>query len=368
MPKVHSIQEVAQRIKEKYGRVPNQRNLAKLAANKSFNPNSLSPKQVVLLIRALNLRRLPLSTEKESLARVLLERNQNVLGHERLSLGEIAKRVGHKDAPVSTSVLKKLNSGVRESISAKGGKVTKFTASSKQHDTTLLPRLRTLLASNWNISFEDALKNLGVTKFVFQDNLPKYKTNFASEVVRATKSAIEAFDARTQRKLSNAELATKLHISESKVKEYRKRRGRKAGVAVRVMHLNDESLAFLSAFSSPENGSLSVHALSLLTGASNLTLLNSLTQLKRKGLIWEVDYNGSGRYSISHKGISLMNGANGRAHDAPRRLSAFSLEKLNQIHDRLIDAKLAAGVDVPINAISTLNKMIKIKEREKLKL
>ncbi len=291
----YSISQVAKRIEEKYGRIPNQRNLAKLALTKSFDPKSLSPRQVISLIRAMNLRKLPLSSEKEALVKNLLERNQTVLAHERLSLSEIARRVGHKDAPVSTSMLKKVNAKIRESIQSKGGTATKFTASSKHHDLTLLPRLRTLLASNWNISFEDALKSLGVTKSVLQDNLPKYKTNFAGEVVRATKSAIEAFDARTQRKLSNAELATKLHISESKVKEYRKRRGRRSGVEVRVMHLNDESLAFLSAFSSPENGSLSVHALSLLTNASRLTLLNSLTQLKKKGLVWEVDYNGSGK-------------------------------------------------------------------------
>ena len=364
----YSISQVAKRVREKYGRVPNERNLKKLAQSKSLDPSSLSSRQVISLIQALNLRRLPLSSEKEALAFSLLKRNQTVLPHERLSLGEIAKRVGHRSAPISSSMLKKVNAKVRSSIESKGKTATKFTASAKQHDKTLLSRLRNLLASNWNISFEDALKSLGVSKTQLQDNLPKYKTNFSAEVVRATKGAIEAFDARTGRKLSNAELATKLHISESKVKEYRKRRGRQSGVAVRVRQLNDESLAFLSAFSSPQTGSLSLNGISALTGASQLTLQNSLSQLKRKGLVWEVDYKGSNRYCISNKGISLMNGANGRAHDAPRRLSTFSLEKLNQIHDRLIDAKLLAGVDVPMVAVSTLNEMIKIKERERIKI
>jgi len=368
MPQIHSISQVAQRIKEKYGRVPSNRTLTSVALKKSFDPKSLSPRQVISIIQSINLRRLPLSSEKEAQARVFLQRNQTVLPHERLSLSQIAQKISPSSAPISYTMLKRLNSGVRASVQSNGGKVTKFTASSKQHDKTLLPRLRNLLASNWNLSFEDALKTLKVTKSVFQDNLPKYKTNFAGEVVRATKSAIEAFDARTERKLSNAELATKLHISESKVKEYRKRRGRQSGVAVRVRQLNDESLAFLSAFSSPQTGSLSLNGISALTGASQLTLQNSLSQLKRKGLVWEVDYKGSNRYCISHKGISLMNGANGRAHDAPRRLSTFSLEKLNQIHDRLIDAKLLAGVDVPMVAVSTLNEMIKIKERERIKI
>lgn len=366
MARVYSISQVAKRIKEKYGRVPNERNLAKLAINKSFNPQSLSSRQVISIIRVLNLRKLPLSSEKEALAKNLFERNQVVLPHERLSLSEIAKRVGHKDAPISKSMLKKINAVVRKEVLAKGGSVSKFTSSSKKHDSTILPRLRTLLVSNLNISFEDALKSLGVSKSVLQDNLPKYKTNFAGEVVRATKNAIEAFDVKTQRKLSNAEIAAKLRISESKVKEYRKRRGRESGVAVRVMRLNDEALVFLSAFSSPKTGSLSFHALSLLTGASKLTLLNSLTQLKRKGLIWEVDYEGSKRYSVSYKGVSLMNGVNKRAHGVPR-ISSFSLEKLNQIRDRLINAKISAGVDVSVNSIKILGEMIKKKEREQIK-
>ena len=364
----YSISQVAKRVREKYGRVPNERNLKKLAQSKSLDPSSLSSRQVISLIQALNLRRLPLSSEKEALAFSLLKRNQTVLPHERLSLGEIAKRVGHRSAPISSSMLKKVNAKVRSSIESKGKTATKFTASAKQHDKTLLSRLRNLLASNWNISFEDALKSLGVSKTQLQDNLPKYKTNFSAEVVRATKGAIEAFDARTGRKLSNAELADKLHISESKVTEYRKRRGRKSGVAVRVGHLNDEALAFLSAFSSPQNGSLSLHALSLLTGASNLTLLNSLGQLKKKSLVWEVDYEGSGKYCISHKGISLMNGANGRAHDAPRRINSFSLDKLIKVRDRLVEAKLGASVQVPLTAITLLSKMIEQKQRDKIRI
>jgi hypothetical protein len=314
----------------------------------------------------MNLRRLPLSSEKEALARTLLERNQTVLPHERLSLSEIAKRVGHKNAPISPSMLKKVNAQVRSSIKSKGGEVTKFTASAKQHDKTVLPRLRKLLANNFNISFEDALKSLGVTKFQFQDNLPKYKTNFAAEVVRATKSAIEAFDAKTGRKLSNAELAKKLGDNERLVGAYRKRRGRQSGVSVRVARLNNEALAFLSVFSSPKNGSLSINGLSVLTGASNLTLLNSLTQLKKKGLVWEVDYEGSRNYCISHKGISLINGANSKVHDPFQRLNAFSLDKLTKVRDRLVEAKLGASVEVPYTAISILNKMIEQKQLTKI--
>jgi DNA-binding transcriptional regulator YiaG len=362
-----SVTNVAQKIREKYGRVPNQRNLAKLAKESKLNPNSLSPREVVSLIKKMNLRRLPLSSEKESLARTLLVRNQSLPPNERLSFGEIAKRVGHRDAPVTPSMLKKVNSNVRSEIKSKGGNVTKFTASAKQHDPTLLPKLRTLLAHNWNLSFEDALKQLGVTKMQLQNNLPRYKTNFNSEVTRALKNVIEAFDLRTQRKLSNAELAEKLHITINQVEEYRRRRGRKSGVAVRVANLNDEVLAFLSAFSSPDNGALSKHGMSMLTGASQLTLENSLAQLKKKRLVWEVDYEGSRRYCISHKGISLMNGNNGRAQVSPQRINAFSFEKLNKIRDRLINAKLSAGVDVPANVITILGEMIKKKEREQIK-
>ncbi len=63
-----------------------------------------------------------------------------------------------------------------------------------------------------------------------------------------------------------------------------------------------------------------------------------------------------------------MNGANGRVHDSPHRINSFSLEKLNQVRDRLINAKISAGVDVPINALSALSEMIRLKEREKLRI
>lgn len=364
----YSISQVAKRVREKYGRVPNERNLKKLAQTNSLDPSSLSPRQVVSLIRVMNLRRLPLSSEKEAQAVSLLQRNQVVLPHARLSLSEIAQKISHPHAPISASMLKRLNAGVRGSIKEKGGVVTKFTASAKQHDPTLLPRLRNLLSSNLNITFEDALKSLSVSKFQLQDNLPKYKTNFDKEVVRATKRAIKLVESQNERELSNAEIAEKLVISERKVGEYRERRGRESGVRVRVARLNSEALAFLSAFSSPKNGSISVRGLSVLTGASNLTVLNSLGQLQKKGLIWEVDQKGSGRYRISNKGISLMNRLNNKSPNAPRRISTFSLEKLTKIRDRLFEAKLGANVDVPIAALTELNRMIEQKQNERIQI
>jgi hypothetical protein len=175
--------------------------------------------------------------------------------------------------------------------------------------------------------------------------------------------AIRDLDLRTNFSLNNAEVAAKLKLTPGTVERYRKLGKRIAG-RNRVNKVSNRVLSWLGGFTTPEEGFLEFRALVALTGENSTLVRGVLTKLVSKRLVLEVEVKGNGVFRISVGGVRSLNLTGNSPSSRLERIRGMSIEELEKIRARLVDASFSAGVGVTGSIINYIGALISQKLRE----
>lgn len=365
--KSFTMKDISAHVDRRYGRYASPDTLKRMSA-KLFGPGRtgkekvLTPRQSGALVKQLiaNSKKLTLSESKKEQIRQLLMLRSKEGKYEKHYLSDIAKQASHPKSPISKGLVKQLNKPFFEQMK-KEGRLTKttFNPGKKQ----ILTNLRTFLAGNLNATLEETATHLGISSRTnAQKVFASLGSNFAKELSKARKNAVLQLDKETGQSLAISEIAKRLGLDESYIRD-NIRRGKKIGARNRDEKRSKKFLFLLGHFTTPEKGVLSAERIGAITQVPTKFAMGLLEDLKKKGLVYEVDQKASGIYCISPKGLRVLNGLGA---DSRKRSQTLSQMSLDELEDRLLLLNNATrnGLSVDQGELKLFRQIIERKRTE----
>ncbi|MFA6268553.1 MAG: hypothetical protein WCW13_05580 [archaeon] len=342
MRKSFSTFDIQKHLAARYGRQVGIRALNSARASlfgRSKNKESaqLTPVQALQVKDAVlsNASRLNISDSKKDQIIALLQERMRSDPYSQVSLETIAKKVSNPKHPISVRELKKLNRGIVAQARSEGVNIR------KGYDPVrgkVIGKFREILRANINLTTPQILNQLGISYGELQRILVKYKTTLKKETKAARVRAIQSLDIQTGHTLNVREMAQRLGLKESYIID-NWTRGKAIGVRNKTQKISKNFLFLLGYFTSPEVGVFSFDRLVKITGSTKPVAFGAIKLLKKQGLIFEEDHDGSRLYSISSKGYKLLNGLGARAEQRAQRLVTMSLDEVENIFSLLQNAQ-----------------------------
>lgn len=361
---LRKVPDIVGHLRRFYGREASPRKVDRVVAQVFGNRREFTRPEALEVLRRINLRRLPLTSEMKEKILDALRANQGLPPIKRRSFSEIAKEIS-PHVSISNSMLKKLNDKVRRELLTKGKKPTRFVAKARMVPQNIVKKVEVILAENHKAPLDKIANALSISNKQLITALSREGSSLDSLRSKAIKEAISRKIAEHGSDVTNEQLAEELGLSVTTITGYRGRRGRGSGVAVVQKRVGDNILRWLGALTKPfQEGSsiVDLKVLVALTGASELTCRGAISALERDKLIVEQEPN---RFVITSKGFGVLMRKGVTPRNPSERVNVFSIRDLEKIRDRVSKAGLMKPQIAQL--VLVLNELIRLKEIEEIK-